>query len=62
MTVQRNGIYAFPTYQEFKSLWQMLKQELIEALEDDADIRSAIQAVNMANGRKSMDPVQSALV
>lgn len=38
-------IYAFPTHLELKSLGQMSKQELIAAQEDDADIKSAIQAV-----------------
>jgi len=36
---------AFPTHLELKSLGQMSKQELIEAQEDDAAIRLAIQAV-----------------
>ncbi|XP_048046522.1 uncharacterized protein LOC125268395 [Megalobrama amblycephala] len=38
-------IYAFPTHLELKSLGQMSKQELIAAQEDDAAIKSAIQAV-----------------
>lgn len=37
--------YAFPTHLELKSLGQMSQQELIEAQEDDAAIRSVIQAV-----------------
>ncbi|KAI5616885.1 hypothetical protein C0J50_23556 [Silurus asotus] len=40
------NIYAFPTHLELKSLGQMSKQELIAAQEDDAAIKSAIQAVN----------------
>ncbi|KAJ8348558.1 hypothetical protein SKAU_G00271470 [Synaphobranchus kaupii] len=38
-------IYAFPMHLELKSLGQMSKQELIKAQEDDAVIRSAIQAI-----------------
>ncbi|KAG7512030.1 Retrovirus-related Pol poly from transposon 297 [Solea senegalensis] len=38
-------VFAFPTHLELKSLGQMSKQELIDAQENDAAIRTAIQAV-----------------